>query len=1546
MDPFTLSLVLSGTSTYLGVQLVNTLFRAVEGKSNRESQRANLETQLASQRENQNMQLEAQRENQRMQLEAQRENQRMQIAAQRANQKRQLEAQRESLKMQLDSQRETLMLQLADNETARTMHREDLVLQLDAQRETLMTQLREQRERDSAAFLNKFTSANSQNAWPVIIPASVFNDMFAPDNEGAVPFNILVDNRIKNPLSYLFSSIWKDLEDRLRNCFGNRCPLQFNIDAFTDVARSSGASINLLHGYTKHIPTLVLVPEYTEQEMELEMTLWGIGDSLQKCSISIPIQELIIENARRLTKEYEEDVALGLPKDETFESFVEMFKNEAVYLSRGATRERCIIRGVYQAILEIKSLKELTRPQKEIYDMVAEQLAHLILSYVGSIVDLYFVESLGRTSRLPYVLADSMMNKQDIENILFNYSLKLLSEMNSENSLVTKEQFDEFKQNIHRAGFCDLRAEDANGHYSKSVQLLSEQNFDEALTEINLALALDPFNNEYLKQKQTIEDSRPKPILTEEEASPQSEKAENDSQPESVNEKNSSQSSADDSQLNAGDRKVFTVNGVEFAFRWCPAGTFMMGSPVSESGRYKCENQHEVKLSKGFWIMETQVTQKQWKAVMGTNPSEFKGDDLPVESISWNDCQEFCKKCAQLGLPVQLPTEAQWEYACRAGTTGEYAGNLDEMAWYKNYSNDRKTYPVGTKKPNAWGLHDMHGNVWEWCADGFEYYPRDSVTDPEPPEYNHDDTSDRICRGGSWYSDYLSCRSAKRNSFSPYYSRNDQGFRCVLCQDSHPEPMNEKNSSQSNADDSQLKAGDRKVYTVNGVEFAFRWCPAGTFMMGSPKSEEGRSNSENQHKVTLTKGFWMMETQVTLGMFKAFVGDTGYDPKGDRLYGSWRNPRTLNQDDKHPVTCVSWNDAVEFCKWLSKKTGQNISLPTEAQWEYACRAGTTGAYAGNLDEMAWYNDFNDKTHPVGTKKPNAWGLYDMHGNVLEWCADWFEDGYPRVSVTDPAGPSSGANCRVIRGGGWVFEAWACRSAARGDGNPKDRYDFLGFRCVICQNSQPESVNEKNSSQSSADDSQLSAGDRKVYTVNGVEFAFRWCPAGTFMMGSPESEEGHDDLNETQHRVTLTKGFWMMETQVTQKQWKAVMGNNPSGFKGDDFPVVQVSWNNCEEFCEKCTQLGLPVQLPTEAQWEYACRAGTTGAYAGRLKKMAWYICHESHPVGTKMPNAWGLYDMHGNVEEWCLDWYGFYPRGSVTDPAGPSSGNYSVARGGCYLVDASECRSAARDIKEPDEQNDYVGFRCVLCQDSHPEPMNEKNSSQSSADDSQLSAGDRKVYTVNGVEFAFRWCPAGTFLMGSPESETGHEEYIETQHQVTLTKGFWMMETQVTQEQWEAVMGNNPSYYKGDDLPVEQVSWNDCQKFCEKCTQLGLPVQLPTEAQWEYACRAGTTGAHAGRLKKIAWYDCSETHPVGTKKSNAWGLYDMHGNVWEWCQDWFDDYPRGSVTDPIGPSSGSDRVGRGGGWSSSASCCRSANRYNLDPGHRDRNLGFRVVRGQ
>jgi formylglycine-generating enzyme required for sulfatase activity len=231
---------------------------------------------------------------------------------------------------------------------------------------------------------------------------------------------------------------------------------------------------------------------------------------------------------------------------------------------------------------------------------------------------------------------------------------------------------------------------------------------------------------------------------------------------------------------------------------------------------------------------------------------------------------------------------------------------------------------------------------------------------------------------------------------------------------------------------------------------------------------------------------------------------------------------------------------------------------------------------------------------------------------------------------------------------------------------------------------------------------------------------------------------------------------------------------------------------------------------------------------------------------------------------------------------------------------------------------------------------------------------------TNSLGMTFVSIPAGTFTMGSPEDELGRDSY-ETQHQVTLTQGYYMQTTEVTQGQWEAVMGSNPSYYSdcGTICPVEDVSWDEVQEFINELNQLGEGTySLPTEAQWEYAARAGSTTAFANgeitgtgvgydpNLDAMGWYlynSDDEAHPVAQKTPNAWGLYDMHGNVYEWCQDWYDSYISESVTDPAGPSSGSYRVLRGGSWYSNAQDCRSALRYNLTPGGSISFIGFRLV---
>jgi uncharacterized protein (TIGR02996 family) len=251
--------------------------------------------------------------------------------------------------------------------------------------------------------------------------------------------------------------------------------------------------------------------------------------------------------------------------------------------------------------------------------------------------------------------------------------------------------------------------------------------------------------------------------------------------------------------------------------------------------------------------------------------------------------------------------------------------------------------------------------------------------------------------------------------------------------------------------------------------------------------------------------------------------------------------------------------------------------------------------------------------------------------------------------------------------------------------------------------------------------------KTVVLAKGVEMTFSFIPPGTFLMGSPDAEEGRKS-NETLHQVTFTRGFWLGVFPVTQAQWQTVMGSNPSKVTGDGHPVTHVFWDECQAFCRELSEMtAKSFHLPTEARWEYACRAGSTTAYylgngPNAMKQAGWcnhdgawgtgqrfppgYLHDgkgaEPKPVGLFAPNAWGLFDMHGNVWEWCQDWYERYhcPERDWIDPAGPNTGTMRVLRGGCFFNDVLQCRSAFRTGFEPDFiRTETVGFRVCLCQD-------------------------------------------------------------------------------------------------------------------------------------------------------------------------------------------------------------------------------------------------------
>ena len=261
--------------------------------------------------------------------------------------------------------------------------------------------------------------------------------------------------------------------------------------------------------------------------------------------------------------------------------------------------------------------------------------------------------------------------------------------------------------------------------------------------------------------------------------------------------------------------QAFTYKDVRHAFRWIEPGTFMMGSPESEAGRYDDEVQHQVTLTQGFWLADTTVTQALWQAVMDTNPSGFGNNpNNPVEQVGWNDIQDFIQKLNTLipSLYAKLPTEAQWEYACRAGTTTPFSFGDSITPEQVNYDGNypyangkkglyrEKTVPVKSLPANPWGLYEMHGNVWEWCQDAWqEKLPASPVTDPEGVAGCDQTGVLRVVRGGSLYSRGRYCRSACRLRDEPADRLDGVGFRLLLGhQLPHPNPSPEGRGAKSN----------------------------------------------------------------------------------------------------------------------------------------------------------------------------------------------------------------------------------------------------------------------------------------------------------------------------------------------------------------------------------------------------------------------------------------------------------------------------------------------------------------------------------------------------------------------------------------------------------------------------------------------------------------------------------------------------------------------------------------------------------------------------
>lgn len=775
---------------------------------------------------------------------------------------------------------------------------------------------------------------------------------------------------------------------------------------------------------------------------------------------------------------------------------------------------------------------------------------------------------------------------------------------------------------------------------------------------------------------------------------------------------------------------------------------------------------------------------------------------------------------------------------------------------------------------------------------------------------------------------------------------------------------------------------------------AMVWLPGGLFTMGDDRSH--RDNEKPAHPVTLSP-FGIGQYPVTFAEYDRFCEATSRKKPDDQGWGRGRRP-AIN---------LSWDDAQAYCQWLRQQTGQDYRLLTEAQWEYACRARSDAAYCFGDDEKplhdyAWYGKNSEwQTHPVGEKRANAWGLHDLHGNVWEWVQDWF-GAYSKAPQHDPSGPESGS-FRVIRGGSWRGDAEDCRSACRSGDDPGGRDFDLGFRLARLGplSSYPFTLPPEPELEWPTEPV---PGLRDPLADGSPGPAMAWLPGGTFRMGQDDSPYGGE---KPAHDVEV-RSFSIGQYPVTFEDYDrfcAATGRkqpNDLEWGRGARPVINVSWEDATAYCEWLSkQTGEHYRLLTEAEWEYACRAGSVARYCfgedeRQLEDYAWYSKNagrKTHPVGEKRANAWGLHDVYGNVWEWVQDWHAndYYRRSPRENPTGPESGSYRVIRGGSWDYDAENCRSAYRLRDDPGSRSYDLGFRLArtgawpsnaltLARQRAAEPSvrAEREVERKPAYRAYDGFRDRLKDRTEAPEMVY--LPGGTFKMGDLRGKGFESE--RPVHEVTLdafamgrypvTVGEFRRFVDATGYQTEAerrggadvydgkewgqkadAHWRNPRFTQEDAHPVVCLSWNDAAAYCEWLSErTGERYSPPTEAEWEYACRASSEteygfGDDEARLGEYAWYSKNageKTHPVGQKRANAWGLHDLHGNVWEWVRDWYGPYSKESQRNPSGPETGSRRVIRGGSWYFVAEYCRSACRRGLGPGSRADDLGFRLAR--
>lgn len=818
---------------------------------------------------------------------------------------------------------------------------------------------------------------------------------------------------------------------------------------------------------------------------------------------------------------------------------------------------------------------------------------------------------------------------------------------------------------------------------------------------------------------------------------------------------------------------------------------------------------------------------------------------------------------------------------------------------------------------------------------------------------------------------------------------------------------------------------------TNSIGGTFSRILPGRFVIGSPAKEFSRGVNEEGKNVEISSPFWLGRHEVTQ---REWVEIMGTQP--------WLEKPGMPRGSDVAAVCISWNDAVEFCRRLTERERKTDTidqdaeyrLPTEAEWEYACRAGSLTRYSFGNDEtqlgnFAWF-DGNSKAvgepypHRVGLKKPNAWGLYDMHGNVWEWVLDSYGD-QPSEGV-DPV-RSTATERRLLRGGSWFTPSSELRSAKRhstnGDtaDNRFDNMGDLGFRVVLGRVIPPPASISRPQAPSTLSNFRGSKDPHLVFEVEGHDRCPIWginpytddsCLA-TAAVHAGVLKPGETGMV----RVTLLPGqnsyAGASSNGVTSGRWGRWVGSyRIEGGRPPSPDLPPVPPAKLEDAATARIELfGLGEQrflagsLP--AEW---IKAGTFAEIKGagiaefpRVASSAYvlemelemrnprgrisFLCGEPGSC-VDMPLG-GLWPQDAKQEKIPCRLFRGQPFGVNWIGESHFEPNQKMA---LKLVVADDFKTLFHDGKKvlssSGDASDFC-LRLIATQptDATIHKVSCRSLTQEDAGDAQVEfpirrldcdvnetrkrlafqcAGDWKItpefgepFIVKSGSIAVRWIEPGEFTMGNPKAD--HAQSGKGSEQVRISRGYWIGAYEISQAQWTAVMGSRPSRITGSPyLPVNNISWSQACSFCEALTAAerkagrcpeGYEYRLPTEAEWEYAARAGEERATVTRKEELPIRGGRHSHlvEIGTTPPNQWGLYEMLGNVPEWCLDEWREYPAqqtAPTNDRFHPGNARNSmfVVRGNGfWITEveATCFSRTRRHDIAGGFR----GCRVVLG-